>query len=111
MRGPGCQRSNCGTVSGTGAPIALKREPDINPAQPNIHREHIPITASPKTAAELENTADLEPQTAEFTSSAAVFGDAVIGESSVWMFGSAGFISGSRLSASGAPVPDGGSAV
>jgi hypothetical protein len=48
--------------SGTGAPLALKREPEVNPAEQNIQPENSPITASPKTTAELENTADLEHQ-------------------------------------------------
>jgi hypothetical protein len=48
--------------SGTGAPLALKREPEVNPAEQNIQPENSSITASPKTTAELENPADLEHQ-------------------------------------------------
>jgi hypothetical protein len=48
--------------SGTGAPLALKREPEVNPAEQNIQPENSSITASPKTTPELENPADLEHQ-------------------------------------------------
>jgi hypothetical protein len=60
--GPNASVQTAEPPSGTGAPLAIKREPEVTPLEPSAQTENSPITASPKTAAELENTADLEHQ-------------------------------------------------